>query len=76
MVPHHARTLLTYGCVALPAGIELGFATDKVFKKHNSKQAGGCIGSLTNCMITRESYYHQPLIMALLPFINHDMYAE
>eukprot|EP00037_Helgoeca_nana_P038058 m.18824 g.18824 ORF g.18824 m.18824 type:complete len:210 (+) comp9758_c0_seq1:23-652(+) len=72
-----ARFFLPKSMSSLVAsGIELGFATDKVFKKHNSKQAGGCIGSLTNCMITRESYYHQPLIMALLPFINHDMYAE
>mmetsp|Transcript_28089 Transcript_28089/g.83931 ORF Transcript_28089/g.83931 Transcript_28089/m.83931 type:complete len:198 (-) Transcript_28089:192-785(-) len=58
------------------SGLELGDATDKIFKKHNSKQAGGCIGSLTNGLITRAQYYHQPLIMALLPFTNREMYAE
>jgi len=51
-------------------GLELGDANDKVFATHNSKQAGGAYGLLTDGLYTRESIYTQTTILALLPFVN------
>jgi len=51
-------------------GLELGDANDKVFATHNSKQAGGAYGLLTDGLYTRESIYTQTAVLALLPLIN------
>ena len=55
-------------------GIELGHANDQVFKEHNSKQKGGAVGSLTNGFIGRTAYYVQPVVLALIPFVNKEMF--
>lgn len=55
-------------------GMELGHADDIVFKRENSKQKNGAVGILTNDLIDRASYYEQALILALIPFINEEIY--
>eukprot|EP00055_Hartaetosiga_balthica_P015894 m.97452 g.97452 ORF g.97452 m.97452 type:complete len:184 (+) comp8986_c0_seq9:132-683(+) len=55
-------------------GLELGHANDKVFKKNGSKQQGGAVGLLTNNTVTRQYYYEQTIVLALIPFFNQDLY--
>ena len=55
-------------------GKELGEADDIVFKQRNSKQQGGAVGILTKGVLDRESYYQQAVILALIPFVNDDLY--
>jgi len=55
-------------------GLELGDANDQFFKQHNSKQQGGAVGLLTNGVLGRTEYYEQALILALIPFINKELY--
>ena len=55
-------------------GMELGHADDLVFQRDNSKQKDGAIGILTKGLINREKYYEQAVIMALIPFINKELY--
>ncbi|UZD21456.1 inosine/xanthosine triphosphatase [Algoriphagus halophytocola] len=56
------------------AGLELGKADDQFFSQHNSKQQGGSVGILTKGVLTRQSYYSQAIILALIPFINKEIY--
>lgn len=55
-------------------GIELGEADDKVFRQSNSKQNGGSVGLLTHGVLSRKSYYEQAVLLALIPFLNLDLY--
>lgn len=55
-------------------GVELGHANDQVFAEHNSKQAGGAVGSLTNGVLGRTEYYEQAVVLALVPLFNSEMY--
>jgi non-canonical (house-cleaning) NTP pyrophosphatase len=55
-------------------GMELGHADDLVFKRDNSKQKNGAVGILTNDLIDRVSYYEPAVVMALIPFLNIDLY--
>jgi inosine/xanthosine triphosphatase len=55
-------------------GIELGHADDLVFQAQNSKQQGGSVGLLTHGLITREGYYQQAMVLALIPFLNESLY--
>ena len=57
-------------------GMELGHADDLVFKRENSKQKNGAVGILTNDLIDRSSYYEQALILALIPFMNKEIYNQ
>ena len=50
-------------------GLELGDADDKFFGRSNSKQEDGSVGILTGGLITRSTYYHHSLVLALIPFI-------
>jgi len=56
------------------SGIELGQADDIVFKKTNSKHNNGAVGILTNDEIDRKSYYQQAVVLALIPFIQTELY--
>lgn len=56
-------------------GKELGEADDIVFKRNNSKQGIGSVGILTDGVITRTSFYEQAAILALIPFINPELYT-
>ncbi len=55
-------------------GIELGVADDMVFKRSNSKQSNGAVGILTKDLIDRTAYYEPAVVLALIPFINSDLY--
>jgi len=55
-------------------GMELGHADDLVFQAQNSKQQGGSVGLLTHGLITREGYYQQAMVLALIPFLNESLY--
>ena len=57
------------------AGKELGEADDIVFGRTNSKQKEGAVGLLTHGIITRQHLYFQPVVLALIPFLNRPMYA-
>lgn len=55
-------------------GIELGEADDIVFNLQDSKKKNGAVGILTKDKITRTSYYVDAIILALIPFINNELY--
>ena len=55
-------------------GIELGVADDMVFNRKNSKQNNGAVGILTHDLIDRISYYEPAVVLALIPFINPELY--
>ena len=55
-------------------GMELGDADDRVFGNTNSKQKNGAVGLLTNDVITRTKYYVEALSLALIPFVQPDLY--
>ena len=55
-------------------GMELGHADDIVFKQSNSKQKQGSVGILTKGLIDRTEYYTPAVILALIPFINNDLF--
>ena len=57
------------------SGIELGVANDMVFHKTDSKLAGGAVGSLTNGELGRTEYYVQPVLLALVPFLQPQLYT-
>jgi len=57
----------------LEEGYELGIANDELFELHNSKQKNGAIGILTNNLVTRTGLYAPAVIMALLPFMEHNL---
>jgi inosine/xanthosine triphosphatase len=56
------------------SGMELGEADDQVFQKENSKQQGGSVGILTHGVLDRKNYYSQAIILALIPFLNQNLY--
>lgn len=59
-------------------GLELGTADDQVFGRRNSGQGSGTIGRLTlvdgESLVTRKTYYEHCVLMALVPFINPELY--
>jgi len=55
-------------------GYELGDADDIVFNLKDSKKQNGAVGILTRNAIDRASYYSEAIILALIPFINNDLY--
>ena len=55
-------------------GMELGKADDLVFNKDNSKQQGGSVGILTQGVVDRNEYYRQAIILALIPFLNENLF--
>ncbi|HAE85496.1 MAG TPA: inositol monophosphatase [Anaerolineaceae bacterium] len=70
------------GAFVLPAdvaklvrsGIELGEADDQVFGTQGSKQQNGAVGLLTHDALTRAEFYAQAVQLALIPFINPQLY--
>jgi inosine/xanthosine triphosphatase len=56
-------------------GLELGAANDSFFNAENSKQGDGAVGLLTGGAINRKEYYKQAVILALLPFLNEELYS-
>lgn len=56
------------------AGMEMGEADDLVFGQKNSKQGPGGVGLLTRGVLTRSAYYAQAIQLALIPFLNPELY--
>ncbi|KAJ6784953.1 hypothetical protein PWT90_01752 [Aphanocladium album] len=54
----------------LRSGLELGDADNLLYSKTNSKHQTGTVGILTGDLITRQSYYTEAVILALIPFKN------
>jgi len=55
-------------------GVEQGEADDIVFGRKNSKQASGGVGLLTKDLITRAELYAMAVKLALIPFIQEELY--
>ena len=55
-------------------GKELGEADDIVFGHSNSKQKNGAVGILTGNLIDRTQFYVEAMVLALIPFLNKDIY--
>jgi len=60
----------------IETGLELGDADDQVFGRQNSKQKSGAVGLLTGDVVTRTNLYEQAVILALIPFRNHELYRD
>lgn len=58
------------------SGVELGIACDQIFDRHNVKQSEGAVGLLTAGSIDRASLYEAAVVLALVPFINGDLYLS
>jgi inosine/xanthosine triphosphatase len=58
----------------LQQGKELGDVMDAMFHQDNIKQKGGAIALLTQHRLSRSSVYHQALILAMIPFLNPDLF--
>jgi inosine/xanthosine triphosphatase len=58
------------------SGLELGHADDQFFAQENSKQEGGSVGILTHGVLDRTAYYHQAIILSLIPFLNEKLYTS
>ena len=57
-------------------GMELGHADDLVFKRTSSKTKDGAVGLLSHGLIDRKQYYEFALILALVPFVNPELYGS
>lgn len=55
-------------------GHELGTANDMIFGQSNSKQKSGAVGLLTNNSVTRTQLYRQAVQLALIPYLNKNLY--
>ena len=56
-------------------GGELGPVMDKLTGVHNIKQNQGAIGVLSKGVMDRTQLYVSGLVVALVPFVNEEMYA-
>ena len=57
-------------------GMELGEADDIVFGRVNSKQGEGAVGLLTRGRIDRTSFYAPAVTMALVRFLNAEVFER
>ncbi|KAJ2968332.1 hypothetical protein NQ176_g9230 [Zarea fungicola] len=57
----------------LRTGLELGDADNQLHNKTNSKQQTGTVGILTGNLITRQSYYTEAVVLALIAFKNTEL---
>lgn len=57
-------------------GEELGNVMDNISKVHNTKQKGGAIGYFTKDVMGRKEFYMHGLVVALVPFINEEIYFD
>ncbi len=58
----------------LLAGVELGDVIDRLTGEQNTKQRGGAIGFLTRGELKRQDLYAQGIVVALVPFLNQELY--
>jgi inosine/xanthosine triphosphatase len=57
-------------------GGELGPVMDKMVGEHNIKQNQGTIGILSKGVMNRTQLYVSGLVMALVPFVNEELYKK
>ena len=62
--------------LAIKQGEELGDVMDRMFAQHNVKQQGGAIAMLTNHLLTRSGVYQQAIILAMIPFMQPQLFAK
>ena len=60
----------------LLSGAELGEVIDKMMGDHNTKQKGGAIAFFTKGIMKRKDFYVAGLTVALVPFLNEELYFE
>lgn len=60
----------------LDGGAELGQVIDALSGEENTKQKGGAIGFLTRGLMDRQALYVQGLVVALIHFVNGNLYGE
>ncbi len=60
----------------LQNGMELGPLMDEIFKDSMIKHKGGAVGMLTNGVVSRKALYLQPLQLALIPFVQRELYPH
>ena len=60
--------------MAMQQGEELGDVMDRMFAQSNVKQQGGAIAMLTNHVLTRSGVYQQAIILAMIPFIQPQLF--
>lgn len=46
----------------------------RIFGRLDSKKGDGIVGILTKGVIDRAAYYSHALVLALIPFVNTEMY--
>nr|QNO56969.1 inosine/xanthosine triphosphatase [Methanosarcinales archaeon ANME-1 ERB7] len=61
---------------ALLNGVELGDVMDSLIGERNTKERQGAVGHFTNGVMDRKAYYVAGLVVALIPFLNPDLYFE
>jgi inosine/xanthosine triphosphatase len=57
-------------------GVELGDIVDKLTGKKDTKKKGGAIGFFTKGIMDRKDLYVDGLIVALVPFLNEDLFFK
>ncbi|HDS45918.1 MAG TPA: inosine/xanthosine triphosphatase [Methanomicrobia archaeon] len=55
-------------------GLELGDVMDRMTGAENTKQKQGAVGFFTRGVLSRKAYYVAGLTVALIPFLNPDLY--
>lgn len=56
---------------------EMGTVMDDLFAKSGvSKSHGGAVGQLTRGLVSRAATLEDPLLLALIPFLNQHLYAN
>ena len=58
----------------LLAGVELGEVMDRAMGQENTKQKGGAVAFFTRGLMDRKTIYTLGVTLALVPFINQELY--
>lgn len=61
-------------CDLIRQGMELGDADDLIFGVSGSKRDSGGVGLLTDGRVTRSQFYAEAVKLALIPFVNPDLF--
>ncbi|MCK4475232.1 MAG: inosine/xanthosine triphosphatase [Methanophagales archaeon] len=56
--------------------VELGDVMDNLIGEKNTKERQGAVGYFTKGVMDRKRYYVDGLTVALIPFLNEDLYFE
>jgi non-canonical (house-cleaning) NTP pyrophosphatase len=71
-LPSHITEELLKG----KGAIELGDVMDSLIGEKNTKEKQGAVGHFTKGVVDRKRYYVDGLTVALIPFLNADLYFE